>query len=66
MMQPNRVLEVKRRAGQRAAAAGLDEQFGVKLYELIIAEACALEDRIIDHSTPVTRRLESILRPFLQ
>jgi chorismate mutase-like protein len=52
MMQPDRVLEVKRRAGQRASSAGLDEQFGIKLYELIIAEACALEDRIIAHSTP--------------
>jgi chorismate mutase-like protein len=48
MMQPARVTEVKRRAGERALSAGLDEQFGLKLYELIIAEACSLEDRVID------------------
>jgi chorismate mutase-like protein len=51
MMQPARVVEVKHRAGQRALAAGLEEQFGVKLYELIVEQACALEDRIIAQSS---------------
>ena len=39
---------MKQRAGcTRLVSAGLNEQFGLKLYELIIAEACSLEDLII-------------------
>jgi chorismate mutase-like protein len=53
MMQPDRVNEVKRRAGERALSAGLGEQFGLKLYDLIISEACSLEDRIIEQLTQV-------------
>jgi 4-amino-4-deoxychorismate mutase len=48
MMQPARVLEVKRRAVQRAVAAGLTENFTLDLYGLVIAEACRMEDEIID------------------
>ena len=47
MMQPGRVAEVKRRAGERALSAGLSEEFGLKLYELIVSEACRVEDEII-------------------
>ena len=47
MMQPSRVAEVKHRATQRAAAAGLSEKFGSELYSLIISEACHMEDEII-------------------
>lgn len=50
MMQPGRVDQVKRRAGERAVAAGLTEQFGVRLYDLIVGEACRLEDEIIDRA----------------
>lgn len=48
MMQPARVLEVKKRAAERALAAGLTERFGLELYDLIISEACRLEDEIIE------------------
>lgn len=48
MMQPARVLEVKKRAAERALAAGLTERFGLDLYDLIISEACRLEDEIIE------------------
>jgi chorismate mutase len=48
MMQPARVLEVKKRAAERARAAGLTERFGLELYDLIIAEACRMEDEIIE------------------
>jgi len=47
MMQPDRVAEVKARASLRAAGAGLDPRFGSDLYELIIKEACRLEEEII-------------------
>jgi chorismate mutase len=47
MMQPTRVAEVKQRAGQRTLSAGLKEEFGRELYDLIISEACVLEDEII-------------------
>jgi chorismate mutase-like protein len=48
MMQPARVLEVKKRAAQRALAAGFSERFGLALYDLIISEACRMEDEIIE------------------
>jgi 4-amino-4-deoxychorismate mutase len=48
MMQPGRVLEVKKRAVQRAVPAGLTEQFALDLYDLIISEACRMEDEIIE------------------
>ena len=47
MMQSGRVAEVKRRAAERALSAGLHEEFGRELYDLIIAEACNLENEII-------------------
>lgn len=48
MMQPGRVLEVKNKAVQRALPAGLTERFARDLYDLIIAEACRMEDEIIE------------------
>jgi len=48
MMQPARVAEVKRRAAKRAVSAGLSEKFALDLYTLIISEACAMEDEIIE------------------
>jgi 4-amino-4-deoxychorismate mutase len=54
MMQPGRVLEVKTRAAQRAVPAGLTERFALELYDLIISEACRMEDEIIESAeTPV-------------
>jgi chorismate mutase len=51
MMQPARVLEVKKRAADRALAAGLTERFALDLYDLIISEACRMEDEIIESAS---------------
>jgi len=48
MMQEGRVAEVKRRVVARGKAEGLSEEFLSSLYEMIIAEACRIEDSIID------------------
>ena len=48
MMQPGRVSEVKRRAVRNGQSRGLAEGFTVALYELVIAEACRIEDEILD------------------
>jgi chorismate mutase-like protein len=48
MMQPGRVLEVKNKAANRAVPAGLTERFAHDLYDLIISEACRMEDEIIE------------------
>jgi 4-amino-4-deoxychorismate mutase len=47
MMQNHRVREVKRRAAALGARNGLREEFVEALFDLIIREACDLEDRII-------------------
>ena len=48
MMQSARVQEVKQRAAERGQARGLRAVFVSALYDLIIDEACQLEDEIID------------------
>jgi len=48
MMQTARVREVKQRAAERGRAGGLREVFVTALYDLIIDEACEIEDEIID------------------
>ncbi len=48
MMQPHRVEIVKQRAADKARAQGVDERFIKRLYTLMIAEACRLEDVIIE------------------
>ena len=48
MMQSARVQEVKKRVAEKARAGGLREVFVTALYDLIINEACRLEDEIID------------------
>ena len=50
MMQPARVAEVKERAVKRGSAVGLSPQFAVELYNLIISEACRMEDEIIERT----------------
>lgn len=50
MMQTGRVNEVKRRAAERGRAQGLSERFVTSLYDLIIDEACRIEDEIIDRA----------------
>jgi chorismate mutase-like protein len=47
MMQPGRVQEVLARAARRGEANGVPGAFMRSLYELIIGEACRLEDEII-------------------
>ena len=48
VMQPDRVVAVKARNAERGADAGLRPEFTHALYALIIDEACALEDEILD------------------
>jgi chorismate mutase-like protein len=44
MMQPHRVRLVKERAARYAEEHGIDPGFLVRLYELLIAEMCRVED----------------------
>jgi para-aminobenzoate synthetase len=48
MMQPARVTQVKLSRSEIGKQLGLDENFVVSLYELIIGEACRLENEVID------------------
>lgn len=48
MMQPHRVEHVKERCARMGAGLGLSPDFVAALYQLIIDEACRLEDLIID------------------
>ncbi len=43
-VQPTRAAEVRRRAVALGASAGLDARFVSALYDLIMAEACRLQD----------------------
>jgi chorismate mutase-like protein len=52
MMQPARVAEVKRRAVERGRSRGLSEGFVTALYELVIAEACRIEDELLAAAPP--------------
>jgi chorismate mutase len=47
MMQEPRVAEVKARAAAGGHGKGLREEFVLAIYELVIAEACRVEDEII-------------------
>jgi 4-amino-4-deoxychorismate mutase len=47
MMQLNRIDHVHRRAGAYAAEHGLDTAFMRRLYDLIIDEACRIEELVI-------------------
>jgi chorismate mutase-like protein len=49
MMQPDRVEAVKNRAAAAGVAVGLDRDFVVDLYSLIIGEACRLEDELMEN-----------------
>ncbi|SNS19522.1 chorismate mutase [Rhodococcoides kyotonense] len=48
MMQPGRVGVVQERAREFARANDLSEEFLVSVYSVLIAEACRVEDAIID------------------
>ena len=47
MMQPDRVEAVKQRSRELAMQHGLDGEFMVAVYSLIIQETCRMEDEII-------------------
>lgn len=48
MMQPDRVEAVKQRRRELGMQQGLDGEFMVALYSLIIQETCRMEDEIIE------------------
>ena len=48
MMQPDRVEAVKQRRRELGTQHGLDGDFMVTLYSLIIQETCRMEDEIIE------------------
>jgi chorismate mutase len=48
MMQPDRVIEVRKRYLARGAEANLPSDFSASLFELLIEATCAMEDEIID------------------
>lgn len=58
MMQPGRVGVVQDRARAFARAHDMSEEFLVSVYATLIAEACRVEDAIIE-SDPVDRRTPS-------
>lgn len=47
MMQPHRIGIVQRRAALYAQEHGIDPDFLRRLYELVIAETCRVEDLVI-------------------
>ncbi|MFC1409719.1 chorismate mutase family protein [Streptacidiphilus sp. N1-12] len=55
MMQPHRIGVVQRRAARYAEEHGLSAEFLRRLYDLVIAETCRVEDLVIDGSPAVPR-----------
>jgi chorismate mutase-like protein len=47
--QPDRVKYVKERAATVAEQLGVDSQFAVQIYDLIIEETCRIEDEVVNH-----------------
>lgn len=54
MMQPGRVAEVKERCARMAREHHVDAEFAVRLFAMIIDEACRMEDEIIDKARAVS------------
>ena len=50
MMQPERVEAVKERAASAAVATGLSREFALRLYSLIIDEACRIESDLMQNA----------------
>ena len=50
MMQPGRVAEVKERCARLAREHHVDAEFAVRLFAMIIDEACRMEDEIIEQT----------------
>lgn len=56
MMQPGRIQEVKGRCAEIGRERGLRAEFVCQLYDLIIGEACAVEDRLMqEYDSSVNR-----------
>lgn len=55
MMQPGRVGVVQERARQFARSNDLSEDFLTSVYKVLIAEACRVEDLIIESDSPTQR-----------
>jgi 4-amino-4-deoxychorismate mutase len=53
MMQPGRIAIVQDRAAKYAATHGIDSAFLRRLYEMVIAETCRLEDAVIEGKRPL-------------
>jgi 4-amino-4-deoxychorismate mutase len=51
MMQPERVVEVRRRYLARGGEVNLPRDFTEQLFELLIAATCKMEDELIDAPT---------------
>jgi chorismate mutase len=47
MMQPHRIGVVQQRAAEYGREHGVDAEFLRKLYDLVIAETCRVEDLVI-------------------
>ena len=56
MMQPDRVGVVQDRAREFAREHGMSEDFLASVYDLLIGEACRVEDLIIDADSTVGER----------
>jgi len=52
VVAPTRFAEVLRRVAETAASLGIDPDFVRRLYQAIHAEACRLEDKIVDAEQP--------------
>ena len=54
MMQPGRVAEVKERCARMARENHVNPEFAVRLFGMIIDEACRMEDEIIEQARAVS------------
>jgi chorismate mutase len=59
MMQPERIEKVKRRMIALGAQQEVSENFIARLFELIIAEACRMENSIIEQTGGRDRAIEA-------
>jgi len=56
MMQPGRVEVVRERYAVRGALAGMPGGFGERLFELLIAATCQMEDELIEDPADSARQ----------
>jgi chorismate mutase-like protein len=59
MMQPERIARVKGRMIELGAQYGVNENFIVRLFEVIITEACRMENSIIQRNGGDDRAIEA-------